>query len=218
MIPEKNLKGDIGATQVITDLVKKGYVIFTPLVCESLRFDIIAYKDGLSKRIQCKYSSDGHIREGTCWSDRRGNHKRKYKNDDFDYYGVYLSKIDKVIYPSILFKGIVVSTELGNSAQPFYWWEDFIEFTDVADKKTYKHFNLKLTKTVTEKVIESRIKNRKVPRPTKDVLQKLLWEIPTVQIAKKYNVSDNSISKWAKSYGIDKPPPGYWAKKSKKNK
>ena len=57
MIPEKKLKGDIGAIQVIADLAKKGYIIFTPLVCESLPFDIIAYKDGVSKRIQCKYDN-----------------------------------------------------------------------------------------------------------------------------------------------------------------
>lgn len=41
---------------------------------------------------------------------------------------------------------------------------------------------------------------------------KLLWEIPTTQIAKKYGVSDKAIGKWAKSYGIDKPPRGYWMK------
>ena len=218
MIPEKNLKGDIGAIQVIADLAKKGYIIFTPLVCESLPFDIIAYKDGISKRIQCKYSTDGHIRNGTSGSDKFGNHKRKYKDDDFDYYGVYLPDVDKVVYPSIKFRGSYLATEVRNSTTPFYWWEDFVEFTDVAEKKTYKDFGLQLTKTVTEKVIESRIKSRKAPRPAKEDLQKLLWEIPTIQIARRYNVSDNAIAKWAKSYGIEKPPRGYWAKKAAKNK
>ncbi len=88
MIPEKKLKGDIGAIQVIADLAKKGYVIFTPLVCESLPFDIIAYKDGVSKRIQCKYSSDGVVSAKTSWTDKNGSHKRIYSDDDFDYYGV----------------------------------------------------------------------------------------------------------------------------------
>jgi hypothetical protein len=44
-------------------------------------------------------------------------------------------------------------------------------------------------------------------------LQKLIWENPTIHIAKQYGVSDIAVSKWCKSYGIEKPPRGYWAKK-----
>lgn len=53
---------------------------------------------------------------------------------------------------------------------------------------------------------------RKVEWPTKETLQKLLWEKPTVQIAKDYNVTDNAVAKWAKHYNLDKPPRGYWMK------
>lgn len=55
-----------------------------------------------------------------------------------------------------------------------------------------------------------KFENRKVERPSSELLQKLLWEKPTTQIAKDYGVSDKSIEKWAKSYGIEKPPRGYW--------
>lgn len=55
---------------------------------------------------------------------------------------------------------------------------------------------------------------RKVERPSKEDLYKLLWEKPTVQIAKDLGVSDTAINKWAKSYGIDKPPRGYWGFKT----
>jgi 5-methylcytosine-specific restriction endonuclease McrA len=51
-------------------------------------------------------------------------------------------------------------------------------------------------------------------RPSKEELKTLLWEIPTLQIAKKYGVSDNAVAKWAKAYDLDKPPRGFWAKKS----
>jgi hypothetical protein len=51
---------------------------------------------------------------------------------------------------------------------------------------------------------------RKVERPLKEDLQKMLWKKPTVQIAKDYGVSDRAIGKWAKSYGLAKPPRGYW--------
>lgn len=218
MIPEKKLKGDIGAVQVIADLTKKGYVIFTPLVCESLPFDIIAYKDGFSKRIQCKYSSDGNVPSKTSWTDKNGSHERKYLDDDFDYYGIYLPDIDKVVYPSVKLRGIKIATEVRNSTTPFYWWEDFKEFTDVANKKNYKDFGLKLTKALTESFEGSRYKARKVVRPSKEELERLLWEIPTQKLAGQFGVSDVAISKWAKEYQIDKPPRGYWSKKtSEKN-
>lgn len=53
---------------------------------------------------------------------------------------------------------------------------------------------------------------RRVIRPTKEELERLLWEMPTTSIAQKYNVSDVAVGKWAKSYNIPKPPRGYWAK------
>lgn len=213
MRPETTLKGDIGTTQVIADLVKKGYVIFTPVACESLPFDIIAYKDGISKRIQCKYSADGSVRSRTLYSDRNGVHAKKYNDSDFDYYGIYFPDIDKVVYPSIKLKGIIIATEVRNSATPFYWWEDFTDFTDVAEKKTYKDFGAKVIPTVTQKVLDSRLKSRKTNRPSKEELHKLLWEIPTQKLAERFGVSDKAIEKWAKAYNIDKPPRGYWAKK-----
>lgn len=54
----------------------------------------------------------------------------------------------------------------------------------------------------------------KVQRPSKEELEKILWELPTIQIGKKYGVSDNAVAKWAKSYGLSKPPRGYWQKKA----
>lgn len=61
---------------------------------------------------------------------------------------------------------------------------------------------------------EDRIKGRKVDRPEKEVLQKMLWDLPTTKISERYGVSDKAVEKWAKRYGISKPPRGYWAKKS----
>jgi hypothetical protein len=57
-----------------------------------------------------------------------------------------------------------------------------------------------------------KINTRKVIRPNKEVLEKLLWEQPSSELAKKFGVSDVAIGKWAKSYGISKPPRGYWTK------
>lgn len=57
---------------------------------------------------------------------------------------------------------------------------------------------------------------RKVDRPSKEALGKLLWEKPTMQLAEEFGVSDVAISKWAKSYGLSKPPRGYWEKEKSK--
>jgi hypothetical protein len=60
----------------------------------------------------------------------------------------------------------------------------------------------------------SKPNTRKVERPTREVLEKLLWEMPTSKIAKQFGVSDNAVAKWAKSYGLNKPPRGHWSKLS----
>jgi hypothetical protein len=57
-----------------------------------------------------------------------------------------------------------------------------------------------------------KLQRRKVERPTKEELEKMLWQIPTMVIAETYDVSDSAVAKWAKSYGIEKPTRGYWTK------
>jgi hypothetical protein len=53
----------------------------------------------------------------------------------------------------------------------------------------------------------------KIVWPSAEVLEKLLWEKPTAQIAKDLGVSDKAIEKHGKKLGLKKPPRGYWAKK-----
>lgn len=61
-------------------------------------------------------------------------------------------------------------------------------------------------------------KGSKKPRESKinlskEELEKLLWEMPTTHIAKRYNVSDKAIEKLAKKWILNKPRRGYWTKK-----
>jgi transposase-like protein len=58
-----------------------------------------------------------------------------------------------------------------------------------------------------------RYPNRPTRSPSKEILEKLVWEKPTMHIAKEFGVSDVAVSKWCKKYKIEKPAPGYWAKK-----
>ncbi|WP_226585753.1 HNH endonuclease signature motif containing protein [Microseira wollei] len=56
------------------------------------------------------------------------------------------------------------------------------------------------------------MKARKVERPSKEELAKMIWEKPTTHIAKDFGVSSKAIEKWCKAYEIQKPPRGYWNK------
>jgi hypothetical protein len=55
-------------------------------------------------------------------------------------------------------------------------------------------------------------KSRRKFEVTKEELEKLVWEMPTVKIAILFGVSDKSIEKRCKLFGITKPPVGYWNK------
>lgn len=49
----------------------------------------------------------------------------------------------------------------------------------------------------------------KITWPSAEVLEKLLWEKPTSQIAKDLGVSDKAIEKHCKKLALKKPPRGY---------
>ena len=58
-----------------------------------------------------------------------------------------------------------------------------------------------------------RYNRRKVNRPSKEKLEELIKNKPILQIGKQYGVTDNSVRKWAKSYGIQLTNRrGYWQK------
>lgn len=67
-------------------------------------------------------------------------------------------------------------------------------------------------KILVDKERRARFNIRKVERPSKEELFKMVWEKPTETIAKELGVSGVAIGKWCKLYGIAKPPRGYWAK------
>lgn len=48
---------------------------------------------------------------------------------------------------------------------------------------------------------------------TREYLYELVWEKPTSQLAKDFNMSDSAIAKWCRKMEVPKPPRGYWAKK-----
>lgn len=62
------------------------------------------------------------------------------------------------------------------------------------------------------RVMPTKSGRQKINWPTKEVLDKLVWQKPTMEIAKNLGVSDVAVAKKCKTYGIKKPPRGYWAK------
>jgi hypothetical protein len=45
-----------------------------------------------------------------------------------------------------------------------------------------------------------------------EVLQDLVWSMPTVKVAEMFSVSDVAVGKRCKVLGVTKPPRGYWRK------
>lgn len=58
------------------------------------------------------------------------------------------------------------------------------------------------------------LKSRRVERPSKEELEKMIWETSVLEVSYKYGVSDVAVAKWCKKYGIVRPPRGYWAKRN----
>lgn len=209
-------KGDMALMEVMRDLVNKDYICFLPISDHSA-VDLIAMKNNEKPiRIQVKYTSSGAVKGSTSWSDKNGSHKKYYDENDFDYFAIYLADIDKIVYPHISFADIEITRQLPNSPTPFYWWEDFINLTKHANKRTYKEFGYELTREFRNRG-EPKYHLRKINRPSKEELNSLVWSKPTTQIAKDFNVSDKAIEKWVKFYGLTKPPRGYWQKLKYKN-
>lgn len=96
-------KADIGLAKVIADLVSRGWIPCIPL-SEHQTFDLVAVSQkGKLVRVQAKYASlkeNGviDVKCRTSWADKNGNHERRYRTNDFDYYAIYCPEKDKVLY------------------------------------------------------------------------------------------------------------------------
>lgn len=207
-------KGDLAVIKTMLDLTEKGFSCYLP-VSEHMPVDLIVISQDNPHpiRIQVKYSSDGFIKSKTTWADKNGTHTKKYSENDFDYFAIYLPEIDRVIYPSIKYRGCTIRTSLPKITCEYYFWEDFISFTDLVVKKR------KIQRELPKPFIKARIKHNNVKKkhskkPSKNELKKLIWQHPMTKLGEMFNVSDVAVAKWIKSYNLKKPKIGYWIKKS----
>ncbi len=95
-------KGDLGVLKAQLDLFEQGFVILNP-VTEHAPFDLVAYDNGVFRRIQVKYKSVDrtggitvHFRSS--WADKNGTHTRKVDKDQIDLYCIYCPDTDECYY------------------------------------------------------------------------------------------------------------------------
>jgi len=132
---------------------------------------------------------------------------KQYYIDRENYFNTLGWRLVQIHYSNV-FKPEIQNLILESLDNPVIGTEKIQSITKFARPKKVK---VKQTQPTAQQMA-ARIARRKVIRPTKDELSKLVWEIPTMHISKKYGVSDKAIDKWCKGYGIKKPCRGYWNK------
>lgn len=192
-------KGDIGLTQVIADLTKRGYGVSLP-ISEHLPYDIIMDHNNILKRIQVKYSVNGIITGACSYLSNSGSVRHFYKLDDFDIYAMYIPKIEKCVYiPNMkLIVGITIRFNYPKNNRLFHWWEDFQnpEIISIPKQRRLSELDNNYFKSLKPKIGKRKVINR----PDYQTLKNEINILGYVGTGKKYNVSDNAIRKWEKLF------------------
>jgi hypothetical protein len=116
-------KGDLGVLKAQLDLYEQGFTLLNP-VTEHAPFDLVAYKDGVFKRIQVKYKSVDksggitvHFR--SCWADKNGTHMKQINKNEIDLFCVYCPDTDNCYYfdPSEYNRSVTLRVEASKNNQ-----------------------------------------------------------------------------------------------------
>lgn len=90
-------------------------------------------------------------------------------------------------------------------------FKHYAGLTTVAEAEAF--YNIKPDQFSRTPVTVSSAPPRKVVQyPPDDVLRRLVWEKPVIQIARELNCSDPAVHRHCKKQGIPTPPVGYWRK------
>lgn len=84
--------------------------------------------------------------------------------------------------------------------------KNYTDCGSVLPKKTI------LSQCVKCRVVSGQLIKKNSKKPSKQTLEKLVWEMPSTEIAKEFGVSGKAVEKWCKTYQIKKPGRGYWQK------
>ena len=94
-------KGDLGVLKAQLAIFEQGWSVLTS-ISEHEPFDLVAYKDGVFKRIQVKYraATKGKIdlTLATSWADKNGNHRTGYDKAEVDVICLFCPDTDKCYF------------------------------------------------------------------------------------------------------------------------
>ena len=70
---------------------------------EHCPFDLVAYRDGVFRRVQVKYrkvdrNGKVEVKFTTCWADRHGTHTSPVDKDEIDLFCIYCPDTDECYY------------------------------------------------------------------------------------------------------------------------
>ena len=198
------LKGDIAVAAVIFDLTKKGYIISEPM-SENAPYDLICDTGEKLLRIQVKYRTSGYIPYRTSWTDKNGTHTNEIDITKIDYFAIVNEDYSIICYPPSIMAGSTIAFSIPNSATPYNWFEDYMEFKDKMQEKRVNNKPSYTRKGIT-------INATKITWPSVEEMTRLVFEKPSSQLAKDLGVSDSAIHKFCKKHNIAKPERGYWTK------
>lgn len=129
-------KGDLGVLKAQAVLCVKGFLVCLPL-SEHAPFDLVAYKNGVFKRIQVKARTIKRgkldVRFEHSYSDRNGVHTKKIDMNSLDVYCVYCLDNDTGYYfsskefLSSTHISLRVDTPKNNQSTHIRWAEDYRE-------------------------------------------------------------------------------------------
>lgn len=94
-----NEKGNIGLAKVISDLIEKGYFVFTPFADTTIVDLVVSNKEMELKRIQIKYRKINKTGVLEISSASTINGRKKYSNiEHIDIWAIYCPNNNKVYY------------------------------------------------------------------------------------------------------------------------
>ena len=127
-------KGDLGVLKVQCRLAELDYTVLIPLT-EHEFFDLVAYKDGIFKRIQVKYRSAKNgkmeIRFRSSWADKHGSHSQLLDKNKVDIFAIYCPETDKCYFlePQKFGECVLlrVDTPKNNQMSGIHFADDYLE-------------------------------------------------------------------------------------------
>jgi hypothetical protein len=98
---QKKEKGDIGLAYAIARVTELGWSVCLSIK-EHTKYDLIAEKNGVCKRIQVRYTTPHNgvmaVKLRSIWSDKNGVHSRLREEGDFDILAVFCPTTKSVFF------------------------------------------------------------------------------------------------------------------------